>query len=205
VEAPPGRYRRRILLVEADPGLSQMLRLSLSDCEIHDSTEIEALHRLRSGERFDLYFLATRRPDPSGLAPCREVRKLAPNAPIIVWSSASWGRAEARAAGAQEYLEEPCEPGRIQDSIRSELRASLRRSIEAMRAEILAILDQSHEHKSRSDILLENGKLRTASAKRLFEQAKGKLDRELAYREFIASGGNPAHFEELWTALWKAS
>jgi two-component system, OmpR family, alkaline phosphatase synthesis response regulator PhoP len=110
--------RRRILLVEDEPGL----RRTLSDLLVGDGYTVEAsadgLHaeELATREAFDLIILDVMLPSRSGFDVCRNLRKNGLSTPILMLTARSElnNKVQGFKAGADDYLTKPFEPVELQ-------------------------------------------------------------------------------------------
>jgi CheY-like chemotaxis protein len=118
--APP--ERARVLLAEDDPLNALIARTMLErcGCDVHvvenGAAALEAMRTLA----FDLAFLDLRMPKLDGRAAARQIRALPPPAgatPLIALTADAGEaeRAEAIAAGMNDFLTKPIEPKRLQD------------------------------------------------------------------------------------------
>jgi len=108
---PPTR-KRRILCVADDEDTRELLThfLEHKGYEVKTAASIDEALKASSGAPFDLYFLADRLPDGSGVDLCRRLREFDPHTPIIVYSGAVFKSDEEAAlqAGASAFV-----PGHI--------------------------------------------------------------------------------------------
>jgi len=110
--------RRRILLVEDEPGL----RRTLTDLLVGDGYVVEAsadgLHaeELATRETFDLIILDVMLPSRSGFDVCRNLRKNGIHTPILMLTARSElnNKVQGFKAGADDYLTKPFEPVELQ-------------------------------------------------------------------------------------------
>ncbi|HKP46303.1 MAG TPA: response regulator [Pyrinomonadaceae bacterium] len=109
----------RVLCIDDHEDTSEMLALILSheDYEVVTAGSIdEALEHSRS-RQFDLYVLDRNLPDGSGLELCKQLSRLTPGVPCILYSGDAYDihRAEALAAGADAYVAKPDIEGLIEN------------------------------------------------------------------------------------------
>jgi DNA-binding response OmpR family regulator len=107
----------RILVVEdhADTSLLLKTYLGLMGYDVLViETMAEALEQSHMGG-VDAYVMDTRLPDGDGIDLCRRIRLLDACTPIIFYSAAAGEsqRAEALAAGAQDYIVKPALPSEV--------------------------------------------------------------------------------------------
>ncbi len=118
--------RPRVLLVDDEPDLLDLLELDLSrlglNCERALSVA-EAMKRLRTSS-FDLCLCDMRLPDGEGLDVVRHIAERHPRTPVAVITA--FGSAEnavaALKAGAFDYVEKPVTPEKVRSLVRSALR-----------------------------------------------------------------------------------
>jgi DNA-binding response OmpR family regulator len=156
----------RVLLVEDDDAIAQLIQLELSDpaaVDLADSrfavTRVrrlsEALARLAEGG-LDVALLDLNLPDSGGLDTFRRLRERSPDLPIVVLSALTGVDLGVRAVreGAQDYLVKGQADGPL-------LARSLRYAIERRRAE--------RELAARVEVEIQLRALREAEARRLAE------------------------------------
>ena len=102
---------KRILCVEDNEDTCFILEtlLSRQDFEVVSAPDAEEALRLIEKEKFNLYIVDTALPAMSGLDFCKEVRKVDPETPILIYSAAAFesDRAEGMLAGANAYIAKP--------------------------------------------------------------------------------------------------
>ena|SRR5438132_2325485 len=110
---------RRILFVEDNIDTRDFVVSILTDYEVVTAgTVAEALTLAQRG-RFDLYLLDNWLPDGTGVDLTRQLRALTLRAPILFYSAvvSDVAQAEARAAGAQGYVNKPCPLEELEQAI----------------------------------------------------------------------------------------
>lgn len=105
--------RRRILLVEDEPGLVQTLsdRLAREGFEVQAAGDGYVAERLLRNERFDLVLLDVMLPGQSGFDVCRRIRADDPRTPVLMLTArgALEDRVQGLELGADDYLVKPFE------------------------------------------------------------------------------------------------
>ncbi|MFL6253713.1 MAG: PleD family two-component system response regulator [Pyrinomonadaceae bacterium] len=99
---------KRVLCVDGNNDTCEILTtlLGVEGYETRTAGGVGAALKLASAEQFDLIIVTTPLPDGEGLELCRMLRASAPGASVLIYSLHPYEptRAEALAAGAQEYL-----------------------------------------------------------------------------------------------------
>lgn len=115
--------RRRILVVEDEPGIARLLQryLEAMGFDVHaESTGLAALAYVRVN-RPDLILLDLRLPDLHGYEVCKELRRSHPSweLPILMLTSldAPLDRVRGYAYGADAYVTKPFEPPELLPNI----------------------------------------------------------------------------------------
>jgi DNA-binding response OmpR family regulator len=77
--------------------------------EVVTVSSIKEALQLAPGEHFDLYILDNRLPDGSGIDLCQQLRELAPQTPIIIYSGLAYeiDKRKGLRAGASAYVAKP--------------------------------------------------------------------------------------------------
>lgn len=160
----------------------------------------EAMRSLHAGV-FDFYVLEFWLPDFSGVALCREIRKVDPSSPIVFCTATDREDARRRAlnAGATAYLCHPVEPQVLRERIKVLLDRVDAASLSAKREEELAIEAELSRR-------MAAAAARTEHAQALIATATERAARAKAFKVFIESGGTRANFERWWpqvlTTAW---
>ena len=119
----------RLLIVDDDPELLQLLRDELSesgwDCHVANCGG-DALLQLRQ-ERFDLVVLDWTLPDLSGIAVLQRMRSTGVRTPVLMLTARDDvdERVEALDTGADDYLTKPFELKELKARVRAQLRRGL--------------------------------------------------------------------------------
>lgn len=160
----------------------------------------EALRSLHA-DAFDFYVLEYWLPDFSGVALCREIRKVDPSGPIVFCTATDRDDSRRRAlnAGANAYLCQPVEPQILRERMKLLLERADADSRSAKREEELAIDAEIARRAS-------GAAARTEHAQALVASATERTARAKAFKAFIESGGTRANFERWWpqvlTTAW---
>jgi CheY-like chemotaxis protein len=120
--------KTRILYSEDNPDSRELMCLLLAREgfeTVCPDTSDEVLKAAREGA-FDAYILDNWTPGISGIELCKKIRQFDPDTPIIFYSAAVFpqDKEEARAAGAQAYIDKPAGIDGVVDTIRSTLSAA---------------------------------------------------------------------------------
>ena len=103
--------RRRILLVEDEQDIAELVTLHLSDLcdEVVVASDGHAGMRLATSDQWSLIILDLRLPGPSGLEICRTIRRDHPYQPVLMLTSMSseLDRVLGLETGADDYLTKP--------------------------------------------------------------------------------------------------
>ena len=104
-------YKCRILYVDDHEDSAEMLKLVLADVdyEVESARTVKQALEMASRLEFDLYVLDKRLPDGSGLELLKQLEKLTPGIPSIVYTGDVYEvyREQAMAAGAHAFV---CKP-----------------------------------------------------------------------------------------------
>ena len=104
-------FKCRILYVDDHADIAQMLKLVLadSDYEVKSARNVDQALEMASKIEFDLYVVDKRLPDGSGLELLKQLNKLTPGIPSIVYTGDVYEvhREQAMAAGAHAFV---CKP-----------------------------------------------------------------------------------------------
>ena len=104
-------YKCRVLYVDDHDDSAEMLKLVLADVdyEVESARTVKQALEMVSRIEFDLFVVDKRLPDGSGLELVKQLEKLAPGIPSIVYTGDVYEvhREEAMAAGAHAFV---CKP-----------------------------------------------------------------------------------------------
>lgn len=104
-------YKCRILYVDDHDDSAEMLKLVLADAdyEVDSARTVDQALAMASTTVFDLYVVDKRLPDGSGLELIKQLEKLTPGIPSIVYTGDVYEvhREQAMAAGAHAFV---CKP-----------------------------------------------------------------------------------------------
>ena len=104
-------YKCRILYVDDHDDSAEMLKLVLADVdyEVESARTVDQALEMSAKFEFDLYVVDKRLPDGSGLELIKQLQKLTPGVPSIVYSGDVYEvhRQQAMAAGAHAFV---CKP-----------------------------------------------------------------------------------------------
>ena len=104
-------YKCRILYVDDHEDSAEMLKLVLADVdyEVESARTVKQSLEMASRIEFDLYVVDKRLPDGSGLELVKQLEKLTPGIPSIVYTGDVYEvhREQAMAAGAHAFV---CKP-----------------------------------------------------------------------------------------------
>ncbi len=127
----------RILIVEDDPAIVEVVSLHLRDQGFHVHVESEgesAMHRIERGDH-DLVILDLMLPGMDGLTICRRIRENDPYLPILILSAKSdeVDRIVGLELGADDYITKPFSVRELVARIRAMLRRTRDRSVKGDR------------------------------------------------------------------------
>jgi DNA-binding NtrC family response regulator len=140
---------RKILVVEDDVGLRELVSEVLRDaelvvCESPDGRD--ALRRIHSGEVFDAILTDIAMPQLDGLAFLKSLRKNSILTPVIILSGLRERSAvlEALRLGAYDFFEKPCDLTKLLNVIKSaaEIGVAIRQLISAVRISEVTLQDE---------------------------------------------------------------
>jgi len=104
-------YKCRVLYVDDHDDSAEMMKLVLadSDYEVESARTVNQALEMSSKFEFDLYVVDKRLPDGSGLELVKQLNKLTPGIPTIVYTGDVYEihREQAMAAGAHAFV---CKP-----------------------------------------------------------------------------------------------
>ena len=111
----------RILCAESHGDTCLMIKLLLEHqgYGVQSAGTIDECLKLMAQEPFDLYLIADRYPDGSGIELCQRLRSLRPQTPIMFFSAAAyeWNRQAGMSAGAQAYILKPVDIDVLADTV----------------------------------------------------------------------------------------
>lgn len=114
---------KRILCVEDHPDTCDLLTFMLGKEGFEASCALTAREALSQSDRFDLYVIDHGLPDGDGFELCRSIRRLHPNARVVIYSASADTKHHkaAAAAGAHAYVNKP-HVGHLAQTIKELLR-----------------------------------------------------------------------------------
>ena len=130
VGSPPAHPAQDAVLVEDDPDARRLVALCLRrlGLRVHEAATAGEAIALLERSTPDLICLDLRLPDRSGIAVCEHVRRTEGlrDVPVLVISALSQpnDRAQAHAAGADDYLTKPFRANELAESVRELLALS---------------------------------------------------------------------------------
>ncbi len=183
--------RRRILLVEDEPGLRRTLTdlLAADGYVVENSGDGIEGQELAMREAFDLIILDVMLPSRSGFEVCRQLRKNSINTPILMLTARSElnNKLQGFKAGADDYLTKPFEPAELQVRIQ----ALFRRASEGVRKKLKTYEFGTVQADFGRSRLVKNGKRITLS------------ERECRLLQYlIESKGEVVSRDELLQEVW---
>jgi DNA-binding response OmpR family regulator len=198
---------KRVLCVEDHADTAELYRLVMRAQEVTCADTLGEARRQRAQTLFDLYVLDEELPDGTGLDLCHEIRAVDLNTPIIFASADARAhtRYAALEAGAQVFFTKPLDPMRVALKASSLLSDADRRSEHATLVEVAAMCDALLG--VNTDVEVELGRTREQLARttellrrstRTLAQARATVIEARAFEVFVAAGGAPSTFKELW-------
>jgi len=190
--------KKRILFVEDDVDLHELVRLMLTGYRLVTARNFADGLRLSRQWYFDLYILDNWLPDGNGVELCRLIREFDPHTPILFLSGAAYESdvREALTAGAQLYITKPCGPHELDRAVARLILAASAMAVEARLAAINAV---------REELAINSGK----TAKK-FEEGIGKRPpaevkalRAKAMSAFLSAMGSRGDFARLWPSIYQ--
>ncbi len=180
----------RVLIVDDDPAIREVLRLLLKDRYIVAEAEdgLAALGYIRSNPDTDLIILDVMMPGLSGIEACAEIRKLS-NAPVLFLTakSAERDRVSAYQSGGDDFLSKPFSQAELL-------------------AKVASLLRRYHEYRGKQEsvITIDNLELDFASHSVL---SNGKpvvlTDTEYSILEYLVKNrGTTVTAAQLYEAVW---
>ena len=119
--------RKRILIVEDDPHISNVVKLYLANNEFEVGIAADGNEALEKAAQMkpDLIILDVQLPGMNGLEICQEIRKTN-NVPIIFLSCLAEGtdKIMGLTVGGDDYITKPFDPGELLARVRANLRRS---------------------------------------------------------------------------------
>lgn len=181
-----------ILVVDDEAAIRQALRVTLGTFgfEISEADTGEQALVLVSTRRFDAVLLDMNMPGMGGMRACREIRRMAPELPIIMLTvrDSTEDKVEALKAGADDYVTKPFHIRELSARVRSAVRRS---TVTAATA---------------SDPSIRIGEISLDPERRIVE--KGGYRIHLTPKEFdllhhlMLNPGRPIAHGKLLTAVW---
>ena len=192
--------RRSVLCVVSNPDARLFLQDVLAEYRVVVApTGFEALKSLNHAV-FDMYIVDYWLADWSGVALCRDIRKIDPRGPVCFYTTTHRAEHRLRAfnAGASLYIEAPVDRKLLSQQLRTLVDSadaeSLRARLECERV-IQAELDKRAPAMSGSP-----GDVIDRAVAAIERAAKVK-----AYPAFADAGGTRAHFERWWPQLFASA
>jgi DNA-binding response OmpR family regulator len=203
---------KRVLVVASDFETVAQLARTLSEYSISVAETVVGAMDMIEGGPFDLYVLGDVLSDGGGTEVCRAIRAFDPNTPIIVYSTSPDGSVRAHyLADGREFVFQPLQEEALLATARKLLRAAHLKSYEASLDEYRAVEEELRSYFGRIDEDLSRAASCLASASSEVEVAHARLRRARekiaahestllarGYRVYVAAGGSPSEFEELW-------
>jgi len=189
--------KKRILFVEDDEDLRELVALTLTDYSFICARDFKEGLRMARQRYFDLYILDNWLPDRSGVELCRSIREFDPHTPVVFLSGAAYesDMREALSAGAQIYLTKPSFPDEIEWAVARLTLIASSMSFEARLAEIAVVREELAIQYRENAGLFE-----VANGKRL--RAEEKALRAKANLAFLAARGTRGDFARLWPSVY---
>lgn len=104
-------HQKQILLVDDHQDTCEMMTrfLGLANYQVRSAQTMAEGWRMARDKYFDLCLLDSRLPNGSGYELCRRIHALAPDLPVVFYSSEAYEKDQQQglAAGAQAYLVKP--------------------------------------------------------------------------------------------------
>ena len=115
----------RALVIDDNPGVCALIAAYCVELGL----EVEQAHTVRAAQQAfarrvpDIVLLDLVLPESGGLSLCEEIRRHAPDLPVIVVSGRSvmTDRADAEEAGATDYIVKPFDKARLRHAVRRAL------------------------------------------------------------------------------------
>ena len=196
----------KILLVDDDDVFRKEFRQYLDGFDVVEAPDGEAaLKMLKRPNEIDLVILDVKMPGESGTGILRKLKEISPELCIIMLTGHSSEDVAIQAVKghADEYLEKPCSPHRIQEAIETLLAARRRRSgsgADDMGDKIARVKEYLERNCFKRVALTDAGRAVCLSPKylsRVFKQATGKGFSEYRLgiqiekaKELLAGGGH---------------
>jgi CheY-like chemotaxis protein len=175
---------RCVLCIEDDDATRLLIAAALRDFSVEFAVDGHAAVIRYSAAAFDAFVVDVRLPDYNGLSICRDIRRLDPHVPIIVWTALEVSEVRERAtdAGATTYLQKSDRYDLLRAALSDAVSAADRRLDSARAqadAELAAVLGSSSPSPSRP-------------------AAWDVRIRQPVCNKFLQSGGTLAQFERWW-------
>ena len=155
----------------------------------------EALRKIRSAA-FDAYIVDQWLPDYSGIALCRDIRRVDPHVPIVFFTIADREELRERAmnAGATTYLSKTVEYTELRERMQTLLAVG---DLECKGAE-----DAAQEALAALQCDSLSGGVRAEASRVLKSVAQGDTPRKAHVRDaYVGAGGTLSRFERWWHAV----
>jgi DNA-binding response OmpR family regulator len=144
-----------------------------------------------SASPFDAFVLDVRLPDYNGISLCRDIRRIDPHVPIVLWTIAEDAelRAWASDAGATTYLQKTSCYERLYAAVVEALQAAEQRFEPAGAAAAKALATAADSYRRTAAAATEVSHSRAARDRAIQEQTRSA---------FVQAGGTLRQFEQWW-------
>jgi len=113
---PPGRARRRILVIEDDPGICEVLGIALRDFDLDVAENGESGLDAFAADRYDVVLLDYSLPGIGGAEVAAEIREQDSRVPVVLMTG--WGTSDIAPAHLfKEVLAKPFSPQDLRDCL----------------------------------------------------------------------------------------
>ena len=190
----PSHARLSVLCVTHDPRISALHDEALIN---YDRSFAETAFKALSAANkagFDAYILDYWLPDMSGIALCKDIRRLDPRAPIVFHSGVVQDGYRARAirAGADAFLAAPTQTAELLSQLGALLSLTTRQCGRAKRSAERTVEEELRRWRAHA---LEHSTEVSVAAVARAAHVK-------ALKAFIAQGGTRANFERWWAQIF---